>query len=1362
MFKLLKKIFVPLFFALLSFFIAIVAKELQFVQNFEFPITDGLKFAYKEIDKYEKLDSDIAIVGITEASLTRYLNSVYGTYPWPRETYGNFISYFDLDIPKEIDLELFNSSINYFNQEKKDQILNLISQGYVLVDPLKEKVLKDVESNENEALDKTYNNVRNLLKKIKPEVVKTKYILKEEYYDNEEYKNAWYQAIYGITLPELKLLTWNSINPKTIFFDIFFDFPRDKESDQKFFDKLAEQKDEHFIFVDFLTGEKEKGRLPLNDDYKSRYSYIKKWQIKNLFDEKGNKIITLDQTRPMSVDIKPPLNDVVKNITGFGPANILPSKDGDRREMPLIWKVYDERVMDQPAYIPTIDFALLLDRFYNVKSQEEIAQIIDDKVEVYLGKEVLLKDAVIRKRIDYIRQSFNDPKKKYKWTQFIDPFMDYILEQIEKKNSSEIAFKDIVDNLSKDEKLINLLKEKYKENKMDLDETSKSLNTTNEEITKLEIKDFLFSLSNTSLNKQTDFFIINNKILADFDLPALKKLHKSIKDRKDVLDYLVQYDEAEDNITFLKDLSPGVEVYSGLNFDKKTLLSEISKASGVKEEDVYKTLQMLKEKKLINYAEENKTTFSFDILNAEELEKYKQSQTDAKIKGIITRYQEWRDFDLYENQILKEFYKDIFDNFKADSKLTDSVTNELIKNNWISYTKMSSDKINISIDNYKKLLDYSRTDAKITSNDKLIIENLLKISELHVKTSDTALHYFKLPYKKIIQDISSFQNGLNIVPDNISEEKLNNEILAILSEEEQKQLLQYYNKDGSAYKLNPSLTEESKQSLNKLYKKINLSVNLTNLSNALYPAKLNINGDYLEIYEPEKIIEFIKLAESNELILLSFIKQIQGLEGKKDISYNQILLSISQDIKDKAKVQPSVIGDVLQSIISFAEQGKEKKLINVKTISEDQLKIKLDKEQIKNYRVQIRTVRVPIDRYGQFKINFQGPAKTFENYNFGKHMKFTRGLAHPMTGEKNNFAWQLFKNKTLCIGFYTSAGLGEGRDYFETPYGTLYGIEIHANALYTLYEEDFIHNLSPVMGYEAEYAIMLAFALFFGLFIPRLSIFQGALFFTIVLVVYYMINIMYIFPIENLDIPLIGTTITMAVTFLALTVYRLFTEEREKRKIKGMFSKYVSPDLVNELVQADKQLELGGEDRQLTVLFSDIRGFTSLSEGLTPQDLVSHLNIYLTEMTEIVLHNKGTLDKYIGDALMAFWGAPINTADHAYLSCKAALEMMERLDELNKEWPEDKKINIGIGLNSGEMTVGNMGSTSRMDYTIMGDNVNLGSRVESVNKMYSTEVIITEYTYELVKDKVIVRELDLIRVKGKEQPVKIFELLAIK
>ena len=204
---------------------------------------------------------------------------------------------------------------------------------------------------------------------------------------------------------------------------------------------------------------------------------------------------------------------------------------------------------------------------------------------------------------------------------------------------------------------------------------------------------------------------------------------------------------------------------------------------------------------------------------------------------------------------------------------------------------------------------------------------------------------------------------------------------------------------------------------------------------------------------------------------------------------------------------------------------------------------------------------------------------------------------------------------------------------------------------------------------------------------------------------------------------------------------------------------HVSPKVVDQILENPP--ELGGVDKQLTVFFSDIRGFTTLSENMTPQELVNHLNLYLTAMTDIIIDYQGTLDKYVGDEIMCFWGAPLPQQDHAILACKCALRQMEVLRQLNEDWPKETRLDIGIGVNSGQMTVANMGSLGRMNYTLMGDNVNLGARLEGTNKTYKTNIIISEHTYGTVKDQVVARELDNIRVKGKNKPVVIYELLDV-
>jgi adenylate cyclase len=230
-----------------------------------------------------------------------------------------------------------------------------------------------------------------------------------------------------------------------------------------------------------------------------------------------------------------------------------------------------------------------------------------------------------------------------------------------------------------------------------------------------------------------------------------------------------------------------------------------------------------------------------------------------------------------------------------------------------------------------------------------------------------------------------------------------------------------------------------------------------------------------------------------------------------------------------------------------------------------------------------------------------------------------------------------------------------------------------------------------------------------------------------------------------------------------VALYRALVEEREKRKVRGAFQQYLSPEVVRRLLQNPKLVQ--PRKTEITVMFSDIRGFTTISEKLDAQELAQLLSQYLTSMTKIVFAHNGTLDKYIGDAVMAFWGAPFEEPGHAVNACYASIEMLERLAELQKVWESEGKprIEIGVGLNTGVASVGNMGSELRYGYTAMGDSVNLAARLEGLNKEYQTRLLVSESTYAAAADSDLVfRELDLIRVKGKLQPVTIYELLGTR
>ncbi|HTL03951.1 MAG TPA: adenylate/guanylate cyclase domain-containing protein, partial [Vicinamibacterales bacterium] len=228
--------------------------------------------------------------------------------------------------------------------------------------------------------------------------------------------------------------------------------------------------------------------------------------------------------------------------------------------------------------------------------------------------------------------------------------------------------------------------------------------------------------------------------------------------------------------------------------------------------------------------------------------------------------------------------------------------------------------------------------------------------------------------------------------------------------------------------------------------------------------------------------------------------------------------------------------------------------------------------------------------------------------------------------------------------------------------------------------------------------------------------------------------------------------------------YQYFVEGREKRKMKRLFGQYVSKDVYEQLVANPELARLGGQRRQMTVLFSDIRGFTTVSEKGQPEEIVQLLNEYFTRMVDIVFRHKGTLDKFVGDMVMALFGAPLDDPDHAEHAVDAALEMIEELRRLNEQWTAEGRpsLDIGIGVNTGPMIAGNIGSSAIMSYTVIGDAVNLGSRLESLNKEYGTRIIISQTTRDSLPPKYTFRPLGDVVVKGKTQPVAIFEVLGPK
>ncbi len=395
--------------------------------------------------------------------------------------------------------------------------------------------------------------------------------------------------------------------------------------------------------------------------------------------------------------------------------------------------------------------------------------------------------------------------------------------------------------------------------------------------------------------------------------------------------------------------------------------------------------------------------------------------------------------------------------------------------------------------------------------------------------------------------------------------------------------------------------------------------------------------------------------------------------------------------------------------------------------------------------VKIGDTTIPTDESGRLLVNFLGPAKTFPHYSVSDI------LNGRIPAEK-------IRNKIVIVGA-TAIGIYDLR---VTPFGATYpGVEIHANVIDNILHRNFLTHSSFTRFIDL--CSIILFGLLMGLIIPRLRAVTGIFFALLILSIFVAVNV-FIFSKFNVWLNLIYPALTMAVIYLAITVYHYIKEEQEKKKIRGAFQYYLTASVINEMLKDPTKLKLGGDKKDLSVLFSDIRGFTTISEKLTPEELVHLLNEYLTAMTDVVFKHDGMLDKYMGDAIMAVFGAPLDQPDHARRACQTALEMMSELHRLQKKWQTEGKpvLNIGIGVNSGDMVVGNMGSEMRFDYTVMGDMVNLGSRLEGINKEYGSNIIFSEFTYNAVKDSMCCRELDWVKVKGKKLPVKIYELLAEK
>jgi len=403
--------------------------------------------------------------------------------------------------------------------------------------------------------------------------------------------------------------------------------------------------------------------------------------------------------------------------------------------------------------------------------------------------------------------------------------------------------------------------------------------------------------------------------------------------------------------------------------------------------------------------------------------------------------------------------------------------------------------------------------------------------------------------------------------------------------------------------------------------------------------------------------------------------------------------------------------------------------------------------------LQIMGVRIPLDSQGNFLLSYYSQERDYPRFSAFNVIQSFQAIQE---GSKPVYSPQVFRDKIVLVGF-TAAGLF---DMKPTPISALNpGMTIHATLVANLLHKDFRVRISPAvaLGLAAGIGLIMGVTVMFVPTLWQLALitlaYAGGLFFFIELAFR-----------QNIWVDAVLLSASLGLAFAMSSAFSYATEGRQRRQIKQVFTHYMSDLLIQDLLKNPDKVRLGGEKRVLTVFFSDLAGFTSLSEKLTPEKVVMLLNRYLTAMTDIILASGGLIDKYEGDAIMAFWGAPLPQEDHALRACRAALENQSRLAELRQEFIATglPPVHARIGINTGEMIIGNMGSSQRFDFTVIGDSVNLASRLEGAGKEYGTSILIAEETYRRASDGVEVRELDLLRVKGKDKPVRIYELLSRK
>jgi adenylate cyclase len=394
--------------------------------------------------------------------------------------------------------------------------------------------------------------------------------------------------------------------------------------------------------------------------------------------------------------------------------------------------------------------------------------------------------------------------------------------------------------------------------------------------------------------------------------------------------------------------------------------------------------------------------------------------------------------------------------------------------------------------------------------------------------------------------------------------------------------------------------------------------------------------------------------------------------------------------------------------------------------------------------VKIGDVVIPVDERAAILIPYLGPQKSFSYISAIDVLN----KSTPIEG----------LNGKIALFGASAPGL---LDLRTTPLEAAFpGVEIHANIIQGIIDQTVMHQPAYTTGFE--FLLLLILGIMLSFLLPTLSPLWGSM--TSAAMLLFLIGgNLSIWSTYQLVLPIAGPALLVITLFILHMTYGFFVESRGKRQLAHLFGQYVPPELVNEMSTKMQEIQLDGEIREMSVLFSDVRNFTTISEGMDPKELTQLINGFLTPITEVIQQQRGTIDKYMGDAVMAFWGAPLADTQHALHTLTAAMDMIQRINLLKVEfeaqgWPE---IKIGVGINTGEMNVGNKGSEFRVDYTVLGDAVNLASRLEALTRVYGVDIIVGENTRHAVAEFEF-RELDRVKVKGKDNPVAIYEPLGLR